>query len=421
MKDKTFILASARTGSGLLTFSLDQHPNFHAIGEILALEGRYMPNEAKEVLSSKAYGVKNVETAEFPIGSLARQCITDHRYISKVMQKADLCKILYWQMPDMDVIHNIRYWGSKVIHLHRRDLLAAYVSLLIAEQTGQWHANPGDKVRSHKKVSLDYNTFEHFIADYLQKETLIDHILYPNKIDVYYEDLVRRWNYEMAKVQKFLGLEVVNLPQNTKQTITDNHRELVSNFHKVRAHYNGTIYDKYFYRFEHGDWFTPRIPRWTEILEPFVGKPVVYLEIGSFEGRSATWMLDKVLTHPEARAVLFEPGYSLPGNKTLKHNLAGHKNVVLNEMPSSVLDECTNMVDIIYIDGDHSEGSVYRDGENAIRLVRKGGVICFDDYLYKGDTLDGTLPKPAIDRLIKENPHMTVIHKGYQLWMRRDS
>ena len=45
------------------------------------------------------------------------------------------------------------------------------------------------------------------------------------------------------------------------------------------------------------DWFTNRIPLWEKILAPLKGKQGIhYLEIGVFEGRSAIWMLENILT-----------------------------------------------------------------------------------------------------------------------------
>lgn len=45
------------------------------------------------------------------------------------------------------------------------------------------------------------------------------------------------------------------------------------------------------------DWFSGNIPLWTEVLAPFKGKPDIhYLEIGVWEGRSAIWVLENILT-----------------------------------------------------------------------------------------------------------------------------
>jgi Methyltransferase domain len=50
-----------------------------------------------------------------------------------------------------------------------------------------------------------------------------------------------------------------------------------------------------------GDWFSWNIPVWEKVLSPYKGKAGVrYLEIGAYEGRSAVWMLENVLTNPTA-------------------------------------------------------------------------------------------------------------------------
>ena len=54
------------------------------------------------------------------------------------------------------------------------------------------------------------------------------------------------------------------------------------------------------YRFQ-ADWFSPTIDEWTETLAEYKAKPnVSFLEIGSFEGRSAIWLLENILTDPTA-------------------------------------------------------------------------------------------------------------------------
>ena len=52
------------------------------------------------------------------------------------------------------------------------------------------------------------------------------------------------------------------------------------------------------YRFTaEADWFNCHIPVWNEILTEIKGAPGIrYLEVGCFEGRSAIWMIENVLT-----------------------------------------------------------------------------------------------------------------------------
>lgn len=45
------------------------------------------------------------------------------------------------------------------------------------------------------------------------------------------------------------------------------------------------------------DWFSKNIPVWERLFAPLKGRPnLQILEIGSFEGRSACWLLEHVLT-----------------------------------------------------------------------------------------------------------------------------
>lgn len=49
------------------------------------------------------------------------------------------------------------------------------------------------------------------------------------------------------------------------------------------------------------DYVSEHIPRWRDLFEEYRGQPDVrMLEIGSYEGRSAVWFLENVLTHPTA-------------------------------------------------------------------------------------------------------------------------
>jgi len=56
-------------------------------------------------------------------------------------------------------------------------------------------------------------------------------------------------------------------------------------------------------------WFLNRNqPTFREYVLPvWEGKPITYLEIGVFEGMSIVWMLQRILTHPNSRAVGVDP------------------------------------------------------------------------------------------------------------------
>ena len=152
------------------------------------------------------------------------------------------------------------------------------------------------------------------------------------------------------------------------------------------------------------DWFSPNIPVWEAALSSFKGKPDIrYLEIGLYEGSSALWMLENILTHPTARMTgldIFDgrlkeryfANISLSGAADKVTTIIDYSQVALRKLP---LDS----FDIVYIDGSHDENDVFEDAALSWRLLKEGGILIFDDYRGWGETRPDqvTVPKVAID------------------------
>jgi predicted O-methyltransferase YrrM len=179
------------------------------------------------------------------------------------------------------------------------------------------------------------------------------------------------------------------------------------------------------------DWFTRNIPVWEKALAPYRGKADVrYLEIGVFEGRSALWAMENILTHPTARLTcidLFNGPYKdrflanleKSGDSGKVTAITDYSQLVLRKMP---LDH----FDIIYIDGSHAKEDVLEDAVLSWRLLKDGGVMIFDDYQWVGFYASGTSDAPtdfcktAIDRFIQSfDRHFEVIHNSYQIILRK--
>ncbi len=135
-------------------------------------------------------------------------------------------------------------------------------------------------------------------------------------------------------------------------------------------------------------WFTNNIRVWQKVLAPRAGKPNLrYLEVGVFEGRSLVWAFEHVLTHPSSSAVAIDlfafPGLEERFRENLKRAgvdrrtqvLVGHSNEELRGL-------APDSFDIIYIDGSHLAKDTLRDGVLAWDLLKVGGILIFDDYLY---------------------------------------
>jgi predicted O-methyltransferase YrrM len=179
------------------------------------------------------------------------------------------------------------------------------------------------------------------------------------------------------------------------------------------------------------NWFTYNIPVWEKVLSPYKGKADLrYLEIGLFEGRSAIWMLENILTHPTARLTgidVFDGPYKgryfanieRSGSSGKVTTITGYSQLELRGVPLKHFD-------IIYIDGSHSKDDVMEDAVLCWRLLREGGLLIFDDYRWAGCFASGTsdaptdFPKAAIDRFVQcFDSQLRVIHNAYQLILKK--
>src|SRR5688500_5749869 len=171
------------------------------------------------------------------------------------------------------------------------------------------------------------------------------------------------------------------------------------------------------------DWFTWNLPVWEAVLAEYKGKPNLhYLEVGVFEGRSALWMLDNILTHPTSRFTGVDPFLDSPGVEGFKDiffanlKLSGHEDrstLLIGfsqiELRKVSVDSC----DIIYIDGSE-------DAVRSHRRLEQGGLLISDDYLGGTAGPAKLRVKPAADvchAFFKDE--YDVVHSGYQLLMRK--
>lgn len=155
------------------------------------------------------------------------------------------------------------------------------------------------------------------------------------------------------------------------------------------------------------DWFTGNIEVWTKHLSRFKGLPCIALELGSFEGRSAAWLLQTILTHELSRLICVDIEIS----DRLRANMAGLKRppVLLASDAIAYLRGILNKFDIIYIDADHTARDVVMQAGLAWKQLKPGGVLIFDDY---GN--DSFTVKPAVDFFLAHWPDVTVLDMGYQ-------
>ena len=182
------------------------------------------------------------------------------------------------------------------------------------------------------------------------------------------------------------------------------------------------------------DWFSGNIDNWIRIFEE-TGKsrhePLRVLEIGCYDGRATTWLVDNMLGHKDSLIFCvdtfagshehnerhlsnlyarFGHNISVSTHPEKVRTMVGDSRIIL---PSLVRDP--RKFDVIYVDGSHATLDVVNDGIYSLHLLKKNGIIIFDDYQWT-DPVYGNQPvKKAIDFLDTHYPsNIKRIHDGYQ-------
>ena len=186
------------------------------------------------------------------------------------------------------------------------------------------------------------------------------------------------------------------------------------------------------------DWFSHNIPNFQHI-KGRLGTVNSILEIGCFEGRATCWMLKNMLASDGSITCIDTFGGSEEHSsmgikrselvKTFTENVGqamkDTQDVTVIPLPSyNGIAKCiTNEeeFDFIYVDGSHTAPDVMQDACMAFGLLRSGGIMLFDDYLWTD--MPGLLhrPKVAVDlftTLFSE--HANVILLGYQLAIQKN-
>jgi predicted O-methyltransferase YrrM len=177
------------------------------------------------------------------------------------------------------------------------------------------------------------------------------------------------------------------------------------------------------------DWWTRRIPQWDEFVKPMtqaIQGPVKILEVGSYEGRSALYMLNNLLNgHEKSRLTCIDIWFKSDFEQRFDLNIAcsGHSHKVTKIKGDAfaalrVLSLDSNF-DVVYIDADHIARSALTQAAMCWPLMKIGGILVFDDYPWKSPTPTEDLPPgPGIDAFLDLwKGRYKLLHKGWQVML----
>ena len=163
------------------------------------------------------------------------------------------------------------------------------------------------------------------------------------------------------------------------------------------------------------------IPVWDTILHTLKNKDSnIGIEVGSFCGGSAVWLLENVIK-PSGHLYCID----IEEHELLKHNLSVYKNVTFKKGNSfdvlrSLNNNNTEFADVIYIDGSHHAKNVLEDMVISWNLLKQDGIMILDDYGWGSDRVDYETPKPAIDAFMYIYRDLyEVLQFGWQVFLKK--
>ncbi len=159
------------------------------------------------------------------------------------------------------------------------------------------------------------------------------------------------------------------------------------------------------------DYFSINAFYWNKILKKNF-KKFSYLEIGSWEGNSALYILKNHSTSNVVCVDLWDKAEKFKdlNKKNFSNFIENLKNFKdrysYHKMKSDDFFKINNtFFDVIYVDGWHGTTQVSNDILNSWNFLNKHGILICDDYFY-GDIYNNSesdIPAPAINKFIKKN------------------
>lgn len=186
------------------------------------------------------------------------------------------------------------------------------------------------------------------------------------------------------------------------------------------------------------DWFSQNIPAWHELFSQLPTK-LRFLEIGSFEGRSACWLMQNAL-EDDGEMVCIDTWKGSPEHDAMDIDmdrvyLRFVKNTARSKKPDQNLVALRGesfpylgsflankeKFDFIYVDGHHFAPYVITDAIMSTWLLNKGGLMVMDDYLWgKGQLPVSRRPKEAIDAFLTLfEEEVDLVQLGNQIAIRK--
>ena len=226
------VLTKARTGSNLLVNSLQSHPDMKVFGELFrggvddAVKALIL-NSAEDYFQNhvfKQYG-RGIKAVGFKMF-----------YKHPVYDRAGKVWRYLLNMDDL-----------KVIHLRRKNILRALVSMKIAKKTDIWKESNESRDMLSKRVELTVDECRDYFEQTRKWEDDANEKFADNpRMELTYEELTSDYQIQMRSIQEFLDVDPIKLQPMTAKQNPEALSELIVNYEELKKHFSGTEWGVFF-------------------------------------------------------------------------------------------------------------------------------------------------------------------------------
>lgn len=183
----------------------------------------------------------------------------------------------------------------------------------------------------------------------------------------------------------------------------------------------------YKYKFSYRDFFSYNIPNWLSVIPKL--KPINYLEIGCFEGRTLSFLCQLNNLRSVVLVDNLKGGFGcsikninfnlVKKNLFFNLNLLNIKKEVFLNNSDTFFKRNKKKYNLIYIDGSHHYKDVIKDISYAYFVLERGGILICDDFCkdYKNKKISAT--KAILDYLKKNNKKFKILEINYQIYLKK--
>lgn len=255
------ILGEGRTGSNLLVQALNSHPEIVCFREVFNWTHKRIDYQVAgyEEFATRDRGMRK----EQPLQLLRERIFRD------------------WPPPTLAVGFKLHYGHAfgyegleealvadqdlRLIHLRRKNMLRTYVSLMLAQRSGEWEKDdsPTPRVRLRRLISSAKNAlggtdpltrihvspaeFERFVVVHTLQGERYDGLFTTHaQLRLTYEDMVGNFEKAVGEAQDFLCVSHRKPETTLQKQRTRPLADQITNFRELRTHFVGTQHEAWF-------------------------------------------------------------------------------------------------------------------------------------------------------------------------------